>query len=117
MFMRNIVPTKNFYSDKEIVFRWHELGLSIDDTAGDQLGNYDVDLKQENSTRFDLNNLLGFYIPSALFTGVAWSSVFWPPEVIPGRTVLIITSLLAVSNLYADSRTEYYRLIMQNMTI
>ncbi|RXG59707.1 Glutamate-gated chloride channel alpha [Armadillidium vulgare] len=54
--------------------------------------------------RYYLAHLLAFYIPSGLFVGISWSSVFWPAEVIPGRTVLVITSLLAVSNLYADSR-------------
>ncbi|RXG70436.1 hypothetical protein Avbf_00801 [Armadillidium vulgare] len=55
--------------------------------------------------RYYLAHLLAFYIPSGLFVGISWSSVFWPAEVIPGRTVLVITSLLAVSNLYADSRS------------
>ncbi|XP_069973327.1 LOW QUALITY PROTEIN: gamma-aminobutyric acid receptor subunit rho-3-like [Penaeus vannamei] len=46
-------------------------------------------------------HLLTVYLPSALFVVVAWASFFWPPEVIPGRTVLIITSLLTVISMYA----------------
>ena len=37
---------------------------------------------------------------------VAWASFFWPPEVIPGRTVLVITSLLTLSSVYAAARAD-----------
>lgn len=46
-------------------------------------------------------HLLTTYVPSSLFVAVSWASFFWPPEVIPGRTVLIITSLLTVVSMYA----------------
>ena len=55
--------------------------------------------------RFYIIYFLSYYIPSSLFVMVAYASFFWPPDVIPGRTVLVITSLLTLSSIYATGRS------------
>ncbi|CAL4091317.1 unnamed protein product, partial [Meganyctiphanes norvegica] len=45
-------------------------------------------------------HILSAYVPSALFVAVAWMSIVWPADVIPGRTVLVITSLLTQCSVY-----------------
>ncbi|XP_076033581.1 glycine receptor subunit alpha-4-like [Oratosquilla oratoria] len=50
------------------------------------------------------SHLLTTYAPSSLFVAVAWVSFFWPADVIPGRTGLVVTALLTVISMFASSR-------------
>ncbi|KAK3882000.1 hypothetical protein Pcinc_013604 [Petrolisthes cinctipes] len=113
------------YGDKELEMEWLQpLGVSADPGVARQLPGYDFTLQYNNiSTKLWCSNctfepasmgearlvlarqytlhLLTIYVPSSLFVAVSWASFFWPPDVIPGRTVLIITSLLTVVSMYA----------------
>ncbi|KAF2367138.1 Neurotransmitter-gated ion-channel transmembrane domain [Trinorchestia longiramus] len=115
-----------FYPITEMQFEWLSSSVTLDDEVLKLLAGYDFQVKPINETRCFcekcvpqwspcvrtqlylerryLVHLLGYYIPSALFVGVSWCSFFWPADVIPGRTVLVITSLLTVSSMYAASR-------------
>ncbi|XP_018015416.1 glycine receptor subunit alpha-2 [Hyalella azteca] len=115
-----------FYPITEMQFEWLSSSVTLDDEVLKLLAGYDFQVKPINDTRCFcekcvpqwspcvrtqlylerryLVHLLGYYIPSALFVGVSWCSFFWPADVIPGRTVLVITSLLTVSSMYAASR-------------
>ena len=45
-------------------------------------------------------HLLQTFIPSALFVWVGWLSFLVPPEVVPGRMVLTITTLLTLTAMF-----------------
>ncbi|XP_042859339.1 glutamate-gated chloride channel-like isoform X2 [Penaeus japonicus] len=117
------VSSYNFGEDR-LLLQWLPLGVSADPSVNMQLPNYDLHVTWANITSkvwclnctFDPTSmgearlvlarrytahLLTVYLPSALFVAVAWASFFWPADVIPGRTVLIITSLLTVISMYA----------------
>lgn len=51
-----------------------------------------------------LGHLLSTFLPSGLFVAVSYASLFWPAEVIPGRTVLVITSLLTLVSMHTGVR-------------
>ncbi|XP_071542964.1 uncharacterized protein [Panulirus ornatus] len=109
---------------EDLRLEWMPLGVTANPSIDHQLPNYDFHIEWANITtkiwctnctftptsigqarivlarRYTLH-VLTVYVPSALFVAVAWASFFWPPEVIPGRTVLIITSLLTVISMYA----------------
>jgi hypothetical protein len=42
------------------------------------------------------NHILVTYFPSALFVSVSWGSFLVSPEVVPGRMVLLVTTLLTL---------------------
>ncbi|KAG7153291.1 gamma-aminobutyric acid receptor subunit rho-1-like [Homarus americanus] len=120
----NMTVTSYKFSEDVLRLEWMLKEMWADITVDDQLPNYDFHIEWRNITtkhwcsncsfapvsvgqaeivlarRYALH-LLTVYVPSALFVAVAWASFFWPPEVIPGRTVLIITSLLTVISMYA----------------
>ncbi|XP_042855797.1 gamma-aminobutyric acid receptor subunit rho-2-like [Penaeus japonicus] len=118
--------TSYSYSIEELTFKWMDMGLSEDAELEKQLANYDFHLVRYNSTeciclacipqktacikvllvlrRRSLIHVLGSFVPSSLFVMVGWTSLFWPPDVIPGRTVLAITSLLTVTSMYSAIR-------------
>ncbi|KAF2368181.1 Neurotransmitter-gated ion-channel transmembrane domain [Trinorchestia longiramus] len=115
-----------FYTLDDLEFYWLNLGVSLADEVEKELAGYDFTLTKNDSmkcychkcvpkwspcTRTTLRlsrryvvHLMGYYVPSALFIVVSWCSFFWPPDVIPGRTVLVVTCLLTVVSLYADIR-------------
>ncbi|XP_037803712.1 glycine receptor subunit alpha-2-like [Penaeus monodon] len=118
--------TSYSYSIEELKFTWMEMGLSKDPELEKQLANYDFHLVGYNDTeclcincipqrtacikvqlvlrRRSLIHVLGSFVPSSLFVMVGWTSLFWPADVIPGRTVLAITSLLTVTSMYSAIR-------------
>ncbi|XP_069974796.1 glutamate-gated chloride channel alpha-like [Penaeus vannamei] len=122
----NIFHSADSYSDEELKFAWMEIGLSEDPELEKQLPNYDFHFVRYNDTeclctncvpqrtscikvllvlrRRSLIHVLGSFIPSSLFVLVGWASLFWPADVIPGRTVLAITSLLTVTSMYSAIR-------------
>lgn len=55
--------------------------------------------------RHSFIHIMGSYVPSGLFVLVGWTSFFWPAEVVPGRTVLVITSLLTITSMYTGIRS------------
>ncbi|XP_053653392.2 glutamate-gated chloride channel alpha-like [Cherax quadricarinatus] len=112
------------FDENTLRLEWLAEEVSADPGISNQLPNYEFSLEWDNiSTKYWCSNcsfapssmgqariilvrryglhVLTVYVPSALFVAVAWASFFWPPDVIPGRTVLIITSLLTVISMYA----------------
>ncbi|XP_064100969.1 glycine receptor subunit alpha-2-like [Macrobrachium nipponense] len=47
-------------------------------------------------------HVLAVYLPSGITVSLAYMSFYWPPEVVPGRTVLVITSLLTMISMYGN---------------
>ncbi|XP_042885915.1 uncharacterized protein LOC122262060 [Penaeus japonicus] len=115
------------YSLDEVRLGWLPSGLVVDPRVASQLNNYEYEFKPivgngscacymcipPNSpcvqaqlilTRKVLGHLLGTFLPSGLFVAVSWASLFWPADVIPGRTVLVITSLLTLTSMHTAVR-------------
>ena len=49
-------------------------------------------------------HLLQTYLPSGLFVIVAWLSLFLPPESIPGRVTMAMTTLLTLAAMFGAVR-------------
>jgi len=49
-------------------------------------------------------HLLQTYLPSGLFVIVAWLSLFLPPEAIPGRVTMAMTTLLTLAAMFGSVR-------------
>merc|ERR1719445_1381460 len=49
-------------------------------------------------------HLLQTYLPSGLFVIVAWLSLFLPPESIPGRVAMAMTTLLTLASMFGAVR-------------
>ncbi|KAK8749862.1 hypothetical protein OTU49_015099, partial [Cherax quadricarinatus] len=119
-----ITVTSYKFSEEALRLEWLPEAVSELEGIHDQQPNYEFNVEWDNiSTKYWCTNcsfppasmgrarivlarryalhVLKVYIPSALFVAVAWASFFWPPDVIPGRTVLVITSLLTVMSMYA----------------
>ncbi|XP_066987315.1 gamma-aminobutyric acid receptor subunit rho-1-like [Macrobrachium rosenbergii] len=115
------VSSYNFGED-DLRLEWMSVGASVESEVKRQVPNYNFHITTTNivSQPFCVNctstprsvgksfliferlyagHLLTMYFPSGLVVSLAWLSFFWPPEAVPGRTVLIITSLLAVVNM------------------
>ncbi|XP_037772657.1 glutamate-gated chloride channel alpha-like [Penaeus monodon] len=111
----SLAMTSYEYNQEELSLFWLAEGVSFSHQLTDQLPGYDLLLLPEVVTTHrwchdcilgTAPNLLNVYVPSALFVVVSWASFFWPPEVVPGRTVLVITSLLTVVSMYAAVRSS-----------
>ncbi|XP_068230791.1 glutamate-gated chloride channel-like [Palaemon carinicauda] len=112
------VSSYNFGED-EIVLEWMSIGATAEADVNQQVPNYNFHITSSEITTqpFCINcsssprsvakafliferrytgHLLTMYFPSGLIVSLAWLSFFWPPDAVPGRTVLLITSLLAV---------------------
>ena len=50
-------------------------------------------------------HLLQTYLPSGLFVIVAWLSLFLPPESIPGRITIAMTTLLTLAAMFGAVRS------------
>ncbi|XP_063611404.1 glutamate-gated chloride channel alpha-like [Penaeus indicus] len=132
----SLAMTSYEYNHEELSLFWLAEGVSYSHQLMDQLPGYDLLVLPEVVTTHNWchdcilepasavqsgillsrrysAHLLNVYIPSALFVVVAWASFFWPPEVVPGRTVLVITSLLTVVSMYAavSPHTDYVKAI------
>lgn len=115
------------YSLEEVRLGWLPSGLVVDPRVGNQLNNYEYEFRPIHGngscacyqciparapcvqailvlTRKVLGHLLGTFLPSGLFVAVSWASLFWPADVIPGRTVLVITSLLTLISMHTAVR-------------
>ncbi|KAG0713221.1 Glycine receptor subunit alpha-2 [Chionoecetes opilio] len=114
------------YQLEDLRFYWMPPGLNTDADVKKQLAGYDFSVKSVNGTtcsctdcfpamsaclrvrlvlrRHSFIHVMSSYVPSGLFVLVGWTSFFWPPEVVPGRTVLVITSLLTITSMYTGIR-------------
>ncbi|KAK7077287.1 Glycine receptor subunit alpha-3 [Halocaridina rubra] len=127
-----------FYGTSDMLFTWEGNGIHASPDIPKLLSNYIFTFHQENVTScYSVNYIndqypclksvmtftrryrsymMGVYFPSFIFVIVAWASFFWPPDAIPARTVLLITTLLATISLYAGVQqitppTNYTRAI------
>ena len=53
-------------------------------------------------------HLLQTYLPSGLFVIVAWLSLFLPPESIPGRVTMAMTTLLTLAAMFGAVRYNHH---------
>ncbi|KAK7040075.1 Glycine receptor subunit alpha-2, partial [Halocaridina rubra] len=51
-------------------------------------------------------HLMNTYIPSGLFVIVSWLTFFIPLDIVPGRMVLTITTLLTMVSMFSTVRQE-----------
>lgn len=88
-----------------------------------QLSNIDFMLPQDTHSTARLvitlsrelrSHLLESYLPSTLFVIMSWGSFVVMPEVVPGRMVLLVTTLLSLVTMFdtvryvrAQSNFEY----------
>jgi hypothetical protein len=61
-------------------------------------------------------HLLQTYLPSGLFVIVAWLSLFLPPESIPGRVTMAMTTLLTLAAMFGAVRYDIYSSINEMMS-
>ncbi|KAK4305023.1 hypothetical protein Pmani_023067 [Petrolisthes manimaculis] len=115
------------YAHPSFAMRWLDRGLVVDPAVSEQLTNYEYSfniipqnitctcyacippdppcvLASLKLTRKMMGYMLGTFLPSGLFVMVSWASFFWPADVIPGRTVLVITSLLTLISMHTAVR-------------
>ncbi|XP_064096483.1 glutamate-gated chloride channel alpha-like [Macrobrachium nipponense] len=114
------------YTLDDIEMGWLANGLIVDPAVEDKLSNFEFEFVSSNATKCDcyecippiapcvranlilsrkaLGHLLATFLPSGLFVAVSWASLFWPADVIPGRTVLVITSLLTLVSMHTAVR-------------
>ena len=55
-------------------------------------------------------HLLQTFLPSGLFVIVAWLSLFLPPESIPGRVTMAMTTLLTLAAMFGAVRYVIYHI-------
>ncbi|XP_071514730.1 glycine receptor subunit alpha-2-like isoform X2 [Panulirus ornatus] len=134
-----MIMTSYEYHTEEMVLYWLGQGVTYSHRINALLPGYELEVLSDNltvhhwcsnclleptsaaSTRFLLErkygaHILTVYLPSAFFVAVAWLSFFWPPEPMPARTVLVITSLLTLVSAYSVDRqsspkTDYVKAI------
>ncbi|XP_071518452.1 glycine receptor subunit alpha-4-like [Panulirus ornatus] len=115
------------YEASDLQMQWLPGGLVLDPRIGRQLSNYEYEftIDDDNAScicyncfppnppcvrarlllsRKALGHLLATFLPSGLFVAVSWASLFWPADVIPGRTVLLITALLTLVSMHTAVR-------------
>lgn len=111
------------YRTFEVEYSWHETGIQISNSLRTDhfTANFQIDgnerVQHENSTfpsvqlRISLYRKMSYhvmntYIPSGLFVIVSWLTFFIPVEVVPGRMVLTITTLLTMVSMFSTVRSE-----------
>ncbi|XP_045104043.1 glycine receptor subunit alpha-2-like [Portunus trituberculatus] len=123
-----VTALPDMYEAPTLEMRWLPSGLVVDPRVKDQLTNFDYTFTIGNTssntcpcykcippeapcvyatlvlTRKVLGHLLSTFLPSGLFVAVSYASLFWPADVIPGRTVLVITSLLTLVSMHTGVR-------------
>ncbi|RXG70335.1 Glycine receptor subunit beta-type 4 [Armadillidium vulgare] len=50
--------------------------------------------------------ILWYFIPSSIIVMVTWLSFWWPAEIVNGRTILTIRSLVMISGIYSAARKK-----------
>ncbi|XP_037802956.1 gamma-aminobutyric acid receptor subunit beta-3-like [Penaeus monodon] len=110
------------YRAFEVTYSWHENGIQTSsDIRTDHFipafqiikGSIVHDNASFSSVRVDIilsrkatYHLMNTYIPSSLFVFVSWLTFLIPPEHLPGRTVLTITTLLTIVSMFNTVRQE-----------
>ncbi|XP_068242654.1 glycine receptor subunit alphaZ1-like isoform X2 [Palaemon carinicauda] len=111
------------YRTFEVEYSWHETGIQISNSLRTDhfVANFQIDgnerVQHENSTfpsvqvRISLYRKMSYhvmntYIPSGLFVIVSWLTFFIPVDVVPGRMVLTITTLLTMVSMFSTVRSE-----------
>lgn len=54
------------------------------------------------------SHLLESYLPSTLFVIISWGSFIIMPEVVPGRMVLLVTTLLTLITMFDTVRSVFF---------
>lgn len=111
------------YRTEEVIYEWEPPGVEVSpllthdhyDIKVEVLDthNYSHHTMSFPALEFHINlqrrlsfHLLQTFIPSALFVWVGWLSFLVPPEVVPGRMVLTITTLLTLTAMFNTVRAE-----------
>ncbi|XP_027229105.2 glycine receptor subunit alpha-2 [Penaeus vannamei] len=110
------------YRAFEVTYSWHDNGIQTSsDIRTDHFipafeiikGSIVHDNASFSSVRVDIilsrkatYHLMNTYIPSSLFVFVSWLTFLIPPEHLPGRTVLTITTLLTIVSMFNTVRQE-----------
>ncbi|XP_068243577.1 glycine receptor subunit alpha-1-like [Palaemon carinicauda] len=112
------------YRTFEVEYSWHETGIQISNSLRTDhfVANFQIDgnerVQHENSATFPSvqvrislyrkmsYHVMNTYIPSGLFVIVSWLTFFIPVDVVPGRMVLTITTLLTMVSMFSTVRSE-----------
>lgn len=54
-----------------------------------------------------ISHIMSNYVPSSLFVMVSWCSFLVDPNIVPGRMVVIVTTLLSLITMYDSNRWDY----------
>ncbi|KAK7074081.1 hypothetical protein SK128_022910 [Halocaridina rubra] len=115
------------YNENELSLEWMSQGVTVMKHLQKQIPSYYLSVRPGNSTidftcqnctdepaaalisairleRRYVSYLITTYFPSIFLMGIAWASLFWTPDPTPGRTSLIITTLLTTVVLYGIVR-------------
>ncbi|XP_050712667.1 glutamate-gated chloride channel-like [Eriocheir sinensis] len=111
------------FTSKQVSYKWHN--PIIERASNIQLGQFDFDfysVQQQNTSHstgsFPLvmvevvlkrrisYHLMNTFLPSGLFVCVSWLTFLVPPDQIPGRMVLTITTLLTLVSMFAAVKQE-----------
>ncbi len=57
-----------------------------------------------NLKRFLVYHIIQTYIPSVIYVTVAWLSFLVPSDIVPGRMVLCVTTLLTLTSMFNSVR-------------
>ncbi|XP_043203569.1 glycine receptor subunit alpha-2-like isoform X2 [Amphibalanus amphitrite] len=106
------------YTDDVMLVSWHHSGVelyfdtrprsfNVDDV---RIAEPEVDYTLTGAlsevsfevllTRKVRNSVLSVFVPSFMLIFVSWLSLWVPPELVPGRMVLVITTLLTLTGLF-----------------
>ncbi|XP_047500713.1 glycine receptor subunit alpha-2-like [Penaeus chinensis] len=122
------------YPIETLKFQWHPTPapLVVQDIPQDifkytvALANisevdYDGELYPALAFDFILDRQISYYVvqtllPQMMFVVISWCSFFVPPEVVPGRMTLCITTVLTICTMYSATRndapsTSYFKAI------
>lgn len=113
------------YTSKQMRFKWMS-GNNINQNIS--LPQFDLDVKLGDNYATDyyelaypgvimriiLKRKISFhlvqtYVPSSIFVCLAWLSVFVPPEQVPGRVTMTMTTLLTLTAMFGSVRSNVPR--------
>lgn len=114
------------HTNEQLIFAWQANSSNVNPNITLAQFLIDVDLEDSYATdyydlaypgiimRIRLSREIGYhvvqtYIPSVVFVALAWLSMFIPPESVPGRVGMGMTTLLTLTAMFSAVRQEVPR--------
>ncbi|XP_072943372.1 gamma-aminobutyric acid receptor subunit pi-like isoform X9 [Epargyreus clarus] len=109
------------YTTEDVRFEWREVGTWLG-VVGEQRNHFRLpkyvvqfvtDKSEHSAARLQIklsrelrSYLLESYLPSSLFVIISWGSFCVIPEIVPGRMVLLVTTLLSLVTMFDTVSTN-----------